>query len=760
MFHTFNFSMTDAASSRRPQSRPAGSAQTQREHSTRRSTLHSQTFRACKRCRLYHIKCGQKPCEPCRINNARCVWRQAPSTLASDNPGSPSPPAPSLRAWPSVSLDTEVASAASSSTHVATSYSCGVGSTGANLPPFTTTQGNSSSTSSASTPISPGWGELAISTPLLTSSPTSRACRVRQLFRDLAPVQASDDSHPNPFPILPQVASNHGNVSDGLAQGAEPLNRDKQAYFVRLFWTSWGPLFPVMTEAEFESLFTANWPSWIEQRTIEGAMIDGMTALGIQCGQAAGVGGRILGLESDADRRSSLEYFKRCRDHLRAEDSSVTVSSIRCYILLVLYELQANRVESAYYMAGLGVRRAHMCKLHLAPPAHVDAKEATGRIRTWWLLYWLDIHCSMQLDRPAGVQRSSITCPPPPDRHGNPPPGEMASGWAPRQDSCPSTYSCCLSKLTISIAEALEAMPTIQSLDEQDTVSTLEEPAERLFYTMRHLAAFLTSLPKELVNPRETTSSGYNSPSLENREGSALSPSLDDRPPGVPPVALMLGVPDWLQRQRIMLELYYYNACVLLQRPFVLWQQGSGPSTRSASLPRTKYHADYAVQHACSIISILYSIYTKSDIMDGLTMVFQYLWNAITTLVVQSFVDPQSPQTARLSEPLSSALAILESLSRTNLEALHIYQVSRSLVRRLRDTNETNMSIHPSDLRQRLEPPSCFASQVSSAPSSEDSGIVANRATHTNELDSFMGSDYMIPEFDTSNFNVFNTYGF
>ncbi|KAI1082133.1 fungal-specific transcription factor [Whalleya microplaca] len=753
MFHTFNFSMTDAASSRRPQGRPAGSTQAQREHSTRRSTIHSQTFRACKRCRLYHIKCGQKPCESCRVNNARCVWRQAPSTLASDNPGSPRAPRPS------VSLDTEVASVASSSTHVATSYSRGVENTGVNIPSFTTTRGNSTNTSAASTPISSGWGELTTSTPLLASSPTSRAYRVRQLFQDLAPVLASDDSHPNPFPILPRAASNHRNVSDGLVQGAEPLNRDKQAYFVRLFWTSWGPLFPVMTEAEFESLFTANWPSWVEQRTIEGAMIDGMTALGIQCGQAAGVGGRILGLESEADRRSSWGYFQRCRDYLRAEGSRVTVSSIRCYILLVLYELQANRVESAYYMAGLGVRRAHMCKLHLTPPTHVNAKEATGRIRTWWLLYWLDIHCSMQLDRPAGVHRSSITCHPPPDRYGNTPSGETASGLALQSETCPTTYSCFLSKLTISIAEALEAMPTIQSLNEEDNASTLEEPAERLFYTMRHLAAFLTSLPKELLNPHETTYSGYNSPPLENPEGSTLSPLFEDRPPGVPPVALMLGVPDWLQRQRIMLELYYYNACVLLQRPFVMWQQGSGPSTRSANLPRTKYHADYAVQHACSIISILHSIYTKSDILDGLTMVFQYLWNAITTLVVQSFVDPQSPQTARLSEPLSSALAILESLSRTNLEALHIYQVSRSLVHRLRDTNEINMNIHPSDSRQRLEPPSCFASQVSLAPSSEDV-MVANRATHANEFDSFMGSDYMIPEFDTNNFNVFNTYGF
>lgn len=113
-------------------------------------------------------------------------------------------------------------------------------------------------------------------------------------------------------------------------------------------------------------------------------MINGMTALGIQCGHGTAGSGRILGCDPQTARRYSMECFRRCQARIRREGSRVSVNAIRCYALMALDELQANRVEPAYYMVGLGVRRAYMSSLHLAPAAHVPAQEATGRIRTYF----------------------------------------------------------------------------------------------------------------------------------------------------------------------------------------------------------------------------------------------------------------------------------------------------------------------------------------------------------------------------------------
>jgi hypothetical protein len=358
-----------------------------------------------------------------------------------------------------------------------------------------------------------------------------------------------------------------------------PLNKAQQTYFARLFWTSCGSFFPLMSEVEFQALFAADWGDLFSSNPMAAAVVDGMTALGTQCGYASGTGGRILGFDAAtraADphqlRQRSVEYFARCRDRLRDEGARVTIDAIRCYVVLSLYHLQANQLESAYYIVGLGVRRAHMIKLHQAPPAHLGSHEAVGRILTWWMLYWLDIHCSMQLDRPPAVQQSTVTCPLPPDPRDDPL-ADATSGQAPWKGIHPSAFTYFSAKLTRAMAEALEGAPS--AILQRTSVSALEDSAQQLLRnSLKSLEAWRASLPAQLTSSREERSSS---------SSSSLGSDL--------------GTPDWLQRQRMILELRYSNACMLLQRPFVLWNQIPGMSgVAEENLPRTKYHANAAVQ--------------------------------------------------------------------------------------------------------------------------------------------------------------------
>lgn len=650
MFHIFDSAMRDAASSQQqpPSSHQPGMSENK---STPRRIISSRSFRACKRCQIYRIKCGEKPCKACRLSNVECTEGNRPVTTSM-----------SIKSARSVSkrstMPLDINSAASKTSAI--SHAPGDNPSDVNRP---LTEHSTRSWSSSTT----GFDSMGLSPGPCTPSTLDRLQRFKLLLHGV-----SGNVAPHMSAVLPQDTSELSSAGGNQAVGAELLNRDKQAYFVRLYWTSWAPLFPLMADPEFESLFTANWTDLFERQTVEGAMIDGMTALGIQCGHATAGGGRILGCDPKTARRCSMECFKRCQDRIRREGSRISVNAIRCYALMALYELQANRVEAAYYMVGLGVRRAHMSRLHLAPAAHVPAQEAIGRIRTWWLLYWSDVHCSMQLGLPTAVQRSAVTCPPQP-------PNPATDGALGDESHSPGNYPFFLSKLAVAIGEALDAAPVIQFLDDVDSLSTLEEAAGRLYQHMRRLAALFASLPEYLVNCREGASSAATSPlSTEPASGYDV--------PENAPVSLILGTPDWLQRQRIVLELHYHHACILLQRPYILRSQNPEAVTgEPSSSGLIRYHADQAVQHACSILSMLYSIYFRSDVLDGLTMVFQCIWNAITTIAAQIFVQTDGPRKADLSNTLTNALMMLESLSRTNSEALHVYQVSRSLITNLRD---------------------------------------------------------------------------
>lgn len=494
----------------------------------------------------------------------------------------------------------------------------------------------------------------------------------------------TDEGSRNVFPSLPSTAQATGfSTPFPTTPTAESLNWDGQLYFVRICWMSLAPLFPIMSEAEFEALYTADGPDLMGRRTIEGALLDGMTALGIQCADATGSGSRILGCSPSAASRSGIEYFRRCLDVVQEQDVGIPtcVSTIRCYILLALYQLQANRLEKAYYMIGLGVRRAHIGRFHLPPSAHHPARVANDRVRVWWLLYWLDVYCSLQLGRPTAVQRSPNAFSPPPS-----PPSRFAPMHADvvsNKEASLDNYRFVLSKLTTIVAGALDEVPWLQSLDEMGHISTVEKSALRVNDIITRLEASLQELPEQLLAP-------HGSRTPQSNTGTSATPQSNRQVTPSASGALTIGVPDWLQRQRLVLELHCLDACLVLQRPFVLWKHNSRSSEASIS-----QHADSAIDRACTVLSVLRSVYSRSDILDRLTMVLPFIWNAVTTIAAHVFVDHSGAKTKELLAAVANALAILEPLARMSPDILQIYQIGQSLAAKLQDPNGTSLAIPP-----------------------------------------------------------------
>ncbi|KAM3524642.1 hypothetical protein NHJ13051_004418 [Beauveria bassiana] len=684
MFYTFNAVMTDVVSAGRP---ARGQSTTTRSRNNPQSAPTSQNFRACRRCRQHRIKCSEKPCEPCRANNSKCVWTEEKPTAAVLTPISPANLAanrPMMAPAAGSTITKPVASHYASPT-----YTDGEDGGGEPWP----LQHSCSCAQHPNTPKScPSQsGDIRQQTPCSQhASPASNAFKTfHQFLEGLGMAVTAEEGELHQFPPLPSAEEGKtSTAATGLLPSAptasETLNWDGQLYFVRLFWMSLAPLFPIMPESEFEALYAADGPYLLGQRTIEGALINGMTALGIQCAEATGSGARILSCSPTAASRSSIEYFRRCRDVLRDQDTSTTtcVHTIRCYILLTLYHLQANQLEKAYYLAGLGVRRAHMGRFHLTPAAHSSARVADDRIRVWWLLSWLDVYCSLQLGRPAAVQRSSNPCPPPssPPMRFTPMHADVVS----RKEASLDNYRFVLSKLTMIVVEALDDVPVFQSLQEMHGCSsTAGQSMARLSETIRQLETALDELPEQLLTRHGSHTPTNNGQTHRSRPTCSTLPHSNRQAiSSASSTALTVGLPDWLQRQRLILELHYLDACLVLQRPFVLWKQ-----IFSSDASITK-HAESAFSRACSVLSMLHSIYSRSDILDRLTMVLPFIWNAIITIAAYVFVGPaDDDKKTQLLKAMNNALAILEPLARINPDSLKVYQISQALAAELREAS-------------------------------------------------------------------------
>ncbi|KAM3457826.1 hypothetical protein MY3296_000899 [Beauveria thailandica] len=683
MFYTFNAVMTDVVSAGRP---ARGQSTTTRSRNSQQSAPTSQSFRACRRCRQHRIKCSEKPCEPCRANNSKCVWTEEKPTAAVLTPVSPANLGATRSMMAPAAGSTVTKPVASH--YASPNYTDGEDGSGE---PWSL-QHRCSCAQHPNTPSScPSQsGDIRQQIPCSQhASPTANATKTFHHFLEgLGMAVTAEEGGLHQFPPLPSAAEGKPSTAGlpAAPTASETLNWDGQLYFVRLFWLSLAPLFPIMPESEFETLYTADGPYLLGQRTIEGALINGMTALGIQCAEATGSGARILSCSPTAASRSSIEYFRRCRDVLRDQDTSARtcVHTIRCYILLTLYHLQANQLEKAYYLAGLGVRRAHMGRFHLTPAAHSSARVADDRIRVWWLLSWLDGHCSLQLGRPAAVQRCSNPCPPPssPPMRFTPMHADVVS----RKEASLDNYRFVLSKLTMIVVEALDDVPVFQSLEEMHGSSTAGQSMARLSETIRQLETALDELPEQLLTRHGSHTPTGNGQAHRSRPTCATM-ALANRQAtsSASSAALTVGLPDWLQRQRLILELHYLDACLVLQRPFVLWKQSC---SGDASIAK---HAASAFSRACSVLSMLHSIYSRSDILDRLTMVLPFIWNAITTIAAYVFVGPADDAKTQLLKAMNDALAILEPLARINPDSLKVYQISQALAAELREAGGTDV---------------------------------------------------------------------
>ncbi|KAJ5984411.1 hypothetical protein N7481_006510 [Penicillium waksmanii] len=675
MFHRFSAAPAKA----RSQNKGSGSARASNKNNKKISgtdsnpsaeqTVHplakrQRAARACHRCRLHRIKCDeQKPCAQCVSIKAKCIVSYAPPRSQTNN------------------NDNDHTRGVSSSVFPPRSPS--------RSPLRTACRDNSASTSSPTANTSPNSPYVPASRVSM-SQDSSWATRTPP---DNVPKECFNLAHVQGFFASGQPVFSHTSALGGclfpqlphptVPSGERPLAsnallKNQWSYYLRLFWDDCHPLLQIISKTEFAELDALPPPTMFDEYSARTALVDSMIALGIQHSRATGLDGRILGLQQPPSRQyyhaapspeatwPGFEYFHRCRECMRT-NTDVTLEVLRCHALMVLYLIKGNAFRDAYNLLGITVRKAYIAKLHRPPPSHLPEVGKTARMQLWWMVFSLDLQCSLQLDMPPASQKSLVKCPFPAEDAL----ARYFSSPSYREDTNAYTYSTRLVNLAVIVTDIGACVSTADLVDDAgNSPAALEGHARNLASALQNLEVWRNQLPSELLLSQSGNGSGNTEMLDFNR---------------------VLALPGWLRRQAVLLELHYHNLFTLIQRPFIRLRYAHSNDASgiilppSSQQPHVEQHIASALHHATITVDTVFAICSISDVLYGWSEVLQPLWNATLTIMAYVSVDSLSSVVPRALDSLTRAQAVFEFFSPTCPTALSAKGIVQSLANSLQN---------------------------------------------------------------------------
>ncbi|KAL3484131.1 fungal-specific transcription factor domain-containing protein [Aspergillus germanicus] len=446
--------------------------------------------------------------------------------------------------------------------------------------------------------------------------------------------------------------------TDDSIRATESLSSMQEEYFINLFWESYYPSFPILDEAEFREHFQSLWTAGGRERK-PSALVDMVLALCMQYGMARQPGGRqalASGTKGNIDDSDSTIagrwHYRRSLALLSSQLESPTLATLQCHILCSIYLCNAGFQNMTDNSCGLAVRTAFMLGLHLEPPQNMPRREKELRKRIWWSLYILESNRSMKMGRPFILQDSSSYCTLPSDDR------EIArisgTSFAPIGENITwLTWSLYKTKLVIAVRKAYMSFyaksPDAVVIGDTGPIAAIMD-------------GWLKGVPEALKTARQNS-------------GIPFSTDLS-------PVHIEQFTPEWLQRERLLLELTYHCMSTNLYRSSICFTLNGAPPSA------TEQAALKCASHAIALTHITYQVLNMSSILHGWHEAFQWQWNVSMTLVGYVLAFPHSPSAAAAREAIDLSVSVFEHFGNSFTVATNAATIMRDLSRkvdRLRD---------------------------------------------------------------------------
>ncbi|KAJ5706651.1 hypothetical protein N7488_006452 [Penicillium malachiteum] len=443
-------------------------------------------------------------------------------------------------------------------------------------------------------------------------------------------------------PPLGHISLFSGSILNDTHHGDFDLSPIQIKHLMRIFWSRLRPQMPIVGLKDLDTSSEDASP-----------LQDALIAYTLNYIYHSGLNTRIVNFNwSQFQQRKAaigMPYFQRCLSTVTklATFAGPSVSVMQCYCYMTLYLLDLGHHQAAYNIVGLGRRIAESLN-------YMDARTGGYRNcqlfrRVWWTLIHLDFRCSRHLGKPLSIRINDLMCVrptrEPEDIH-------YANGLLYHTESL---------RLTAATLVVEESMDRRTSSSQLTGVRNIESRAQSLSDLLVHLQKWREELPQDgsfanlhfdvpdvPLSPKELSNHGF-----EDLEQSPMMTLL-----------------------RTLLSLQYHNVKIGLYRVFI--QFPSYPLVPK-STPKADTHAVAALHHAFTMIGIAHNTMAVHDFFHGFSELYQYLWNAVITIIGFMLACPWCYRCLIAREYIHLALEIFDSADKDNVTATRAAALTRHL---------------------------------------------------------------------------------
>ena len=441
-------------------------------------------------------------------------------------------------------------------------------------------------------------------------------------------------------PALGSTIVAKATVQEPTPPSTETLSRSQQQYYIRQFWQVQLCFIPILDEndfrAHFESLWFQQTEPWISRTSSH--LVDMVLAVGLQF-DANNNQCQTCVRQVDRSDSSCMAladwHYQRAQVSLLNVICDPSLKSIQLAIIAVLYLENASLTSQAYNALGLIVRAAHTLGLHLHPSAALSQTDQDHRRSLWWSIYALDAQFSITLGRPWAIYVNYQL---------------NISNDILGTSSSSSAHESAWTSFHIHRTSLFAAARTLQaSIDSRQTASRLRSP--QLAKSDGVACKDALDHMKKCIEPFQSWRKDLPETLITARRGG--SPFSTDQSP----IALDYFSPPWLQRQRIMLELFYHNLMMIVYRYFIVVEElGTGLDDLQDTVAKTSR------DHATATIVMLYQLYTETDLVNSFAETYRILWNATLSVVGLPLLVPSTDLSQDTQRVLTLSQKVFERI--------------------------------------------------------------------------------------------------
>ena len=511
-------------------------------------------------------------------------------------------------------------------------------------------------------------------------------------------------------------------IPKGRVEGECILSRAQEESFLALFWQSYHCLIPILTEVDFREHYELVWTAQVPSAGRKASpLVDIILALCMQYGMTFVPPNHsqqtfMADFDIEDSTIAGRAFYRRCQTLLSTMVETPTIMTLQCQIFSAVYLYNASFVNLSHDVVASAIRTAHVLGLNQQSRSHPSRAQKELQQRLWWVVYTMDSNACMTMGRPSLAHMSQVSCALPADDH------ELALLSGPSFASSINnitwlSYHVHYVRLTLA-ARAIHATfghkcAQVLSASGQENfhsnAESIETLAGFLVQNLQCLRTLVQSIPDELKT--------------ERRDGG--KPYTTDRSA----IQVDLEAPQWLQRQRLLLELTYHNLMMNLYRPFVTFAKAP-----SSPIPLANSNNISCLNHAISITNIILQILKSSDILNGWYEAYHLQWNAAITMVGFIFANPVCPPTPTARRTINSAIEVFEIFRNNFTAAASAANVTRDLAAKVDSfldlfrTGSASAQQTPISKPASLPTTSMFQSFINNNNNSNNSNIGSSRS--------------------------------